>query len=140
MAGQKISTVRRGKQRGSAIIEMALVLPVYFLLVYGMIQLCWVMFGYCNATYASRQAARYAAVHGTGSTYTCTSTDIQNVALQYMWGVPRSAVTVSTSWPNGNNPNNYLTVKISLSYPTAIPFSTLGTITVGTSSTAWILQ
>jgi Flp pilus assembly protein TadG len=131
---------RRAKQRGAAMMEMALVLPVYFILVYGMLQLCFIMFGYCSATYACRQAARYAAVHGTGAAYTCTSTDVQNVVYQYLWGVPKSAVTVNTSWPSGNSPNQYFTVSVSLSYPTAIPFSRLSTITVGTSAKEWILE
>jgi Flp pilus assembly protein TadG len=142
MSHAAITAIRRARQRGSAMIEMALVLPVYFMLVFGMVQLCFILFGYCNATYASRQAARYAAVHGTGATYTCTSTDIQNVALQYLWGAPKNGVTISTSWPDTttNNPNNYVTVTISLVYPTGIPFSKISSIVVGTSATAWILQ
>lgn len=121
-------------------VEMALVLPVYFILVFGMVQLCFILFGYCNATYACRQAARYAAVHGSGAVYTCTTTDVANVAKQYLWGAPKNGVTVSTTWPSGNNPNSYVNVMITLVYPSAIPFSKMSTITVGTASTAWILQ
>ena len=130
----------RANQRGAAMMEMALILPVYFILVYGTVQLCFILFGYCNATYACRQAARYAAVHGTGAAYICTATDVQNVAKQYLWGVPANAATVSVSWPSGNNPNTYMKVTISIVYPTAIPFSNMSTITVGTSSSAWIMQ
>ena len=121
-------------------IEMALILPVYFMLVCGMVQMCLILFGSCNATYACRQAARYAAVHGTGAAYTCTTTDIQNVAKQYLWGAPQNGVTISATWPSGNNPNSYVKVVISMVYPVAIPFAKLTTITVGTASTAWILQ
>jgi len=121
-------------------LEMALVLPVYFLMVYAVIELCFVMFGYCNATYACRQAARYAATHGTGSTYQCTSTDVANVATQYLWGAPKNGVTINTTWSNGGNPNSSVTVKISLVYPTAMPFSTMSQISVGTTATAWMLQ
>ncbi len=140
MRKAKVSTNRRMKQRGTAMVEMALILPVYFLLVYGTIQFCWVMFGYCNATYACRQAARYAAVHGTGAPYTCTSTDVKNVASQYLWGAPKNGITINSSWPSGNSPNHYLTVTISLVYPTGIPFSSISSIIVGTSATEWILQ
>jgi len=121
-------------------IEMALVLPVYFLLVFGTMQLCFVLFGYCNATYACRQAARFAAVHGTGSTYTCTNADLQKIAKQYLWGTPPLGTTITTSWYPDNNPGSSVTVKISVVYPTVIPFSRLSTITVGTAAQALILQ
>jgi Flp pilus assembly protein TadG len=128
------------KQRGSAMIEMAVILPIYLSLVIDTIQLCLIIFGYCNATYASREAARYAAVHGTGSTYQCTSTDLSNIATQYLWGVPKNAVTISSSWSPDNNPGSSVTVKISVTYPAALPFSTLTRIAVGTSATDTILQ
>ena len=131
---------RRANQRGAAMIEMALVLPVYFLLVYGVFQICFVLFGYCNATYACRVAARYAAVNGTGNTYQCTAADVKNVATPYLWGAPKNGTTITTTWPTDHNPGSLVIVRIILVYPTAIPFSKLSQITVGTSSQAIILQ
>jgi Flp pilus assembly protein TadG len=138
MHSPEIREDRRRKQRGAAMIEMALVLPVYFLLVYGVLEMCFIMFGYCNATYACRQAARYAAVHGTGSTYQCTLADVQNVAKTYLWGTPTPTITWSPGTPH--NPEIYITVNISMVYSTAIPFSKLSQISVGTSAKVWVLQ
>jgi Flp pilus assembly protein TadG len=121
-------------------IETAVVLPVYFCLVFGIMQLCFVLFGYCNATYACRQVSRFAAVHGTGSTYQATSSDLQNIAKQYLWGCPTGHITVTTTWSPDNNPGSTIIVKISMVYRTVIPFSTLSQITVGTSAQALILQ
>jgi Flp pilus assembly protein TadG len=121
-------------------IEMALILPAYFMLVFGMVQMCFVLFGYCNATYASRQATRYAAVHGAGSVYPCTSTDLQNIAKQYLWGAPSGHVTITSVWSPDNNPGSTITVKISMVYPTVIPFAKLNQITVGTAAQAIVLQ
>jgi Flp pilus assembly protein TadG len=131
---------RRANQSGAAMIEMALVLPIYFLLVYGVIQICFVLFGFCNATYACRVAARYAAVNGTGNTYQCTATDVKNVATPYLWGAPKTGTTITTTWSPDNNPGSKVTVTIVLVYPTAIPFSKMNTISVGASSQAIILQ
>jgi Flp pilus assembly protein TadG len=133
-------TNRRDGQRGTAMMEMALILPIYFLLVYGVILICYVLFGYCNATYASRIAARYGAVHGTGSTYQCTSTDLQNLAKQFLWGAPANGTTITPSWSPDNNPGSSVTVTIKLVYPTAIPFSSIRQVTVGTSAQEVILQ
>jgi Flp pilus assembly protein TadG len=136
----KIEVNRRAQQRGTAMMEMALVLPIYFLLVYGVIEMCFILFGFCNATYASRIAARYAAENGTGSTYQCTSTDVQNVAKVYLWGAPKNGTTISTTWSPDNNPGSKVTVKISLVYPTAIPFSAMSQVNVGVTAQAVILQ
>jgi Flp pilus assembly protein TadG len=111
-------------------IEMALVLPIYFLMVYSILEMCFVLFGYCNATYASRLTARYAAVHGTGSTSACTSAQLQTMAQQFLWGAPKSGTTISPSWSPDNNPGSTVTVTISLVYPTAIPFSAMSHISV----------
>jgi Flp pilus assembly protein TadG len=121
-------------------IEMALALPIYFLLVYGVIQLSYVLFGYCNATYACRMAARYAAIHGTGSTSACTSAQLKTIALRYLWGAPASGTTVTSTWAPDNNPGSTVTVAITLVYPTAIPFSSLAQVTIGTAAQAIILQ
>ena len=121
-------------------IEMALILPVYLCLVLGILQLCFVLFGYCSGTYACREVSRFAAIHGTGSTYQATSTDLQNIAKQYIWGCPTSHVTVTTTWSPDNNPGSMIIVKISMVYPVLIPFSKLSQITVGTAAQALILQ
>lgn len=121
-------------------IEMALILPVYFCSVFGIVQLCLAAFGYCNATYACRQASRFAAIHGTGSTYQATRTDLQNIANQYLWGSPKGSTTVTITWSPDNNPGSTVIVKIAMVYPTVIPFSSLNQITVGTAAQALILQ
>jgi hypothetical protein len=52
---------------GQAVVETALLLPVFFLLFVGTIQYAITLFTYCNATYACRNAARYASVRSTSS-------------------------------------------------------------------------
>ena len=69
-------------------IEYALVLSLFFMTVYGFIQFCLITFGFNNATYASRTAVRYAALHGSTATYTCTSTDISNIITQFTPQLP----------------------------------------------------
>jgi Flp pilus assembly protein TadG len=130
----------QANQRGAAMVEMALALPIYFLLVYGVIQLSFVLFGFCNATYACRMAARYAAVHGAGSTSACTSAQLKTIVMRYLWGAPSTGTTVNSTWTPDNNPGSTVTVSITIIYPTAIPFSSLSQVTVGTSDQAIILQ
>ncbi len=120
---------------------MALVLPVFFLLCWGFILLAFILFGYCSSTYAAKVAVRYAAVHGSSSPSPCTSAQLTTMAKQYLWGVPVSGTTVAPSWPTGNtNIGSLVTVTITVVYPTGIPFSTLHSVTIGTTATETILE
>lgn len=65
--------LRDGK--GSAAIESAIVLPLFLLFVFGVLQLGYIMWGYISLEYALSYAARYAFLHPTS-----TSSQIQNYA------------------------------------------------------------
>jgi hypothetical protein len=60
--------------------------------------------------------------------------------MRYLWGAPATGTTVTSSWTPDNNPGSTVTVSITIIYPTAIPFSSLSQVTVGTSDQAIILQ
>src|SRR5579875_334860 len=89
-------------ESGSNLIELALVLPVYFLLCFTLMSFSFVLFAYCNASYASKAAVRYAVVHGANSTTPCAASDLQAIVLPFLWGAPSNTV-VSAAWPQGNN-------------------------------------
>ena len=66
-----------------------------------------ILFGFNNATYASRIAVRYAVVHGSTATYTCTSTDISNIITPLLWGAPSGHTTVNTTWSPEQHARQY---------------------------------
>src|SRR5271165_5022361 len=99
--------VRRGKaEQGSALVEGAFVLTLMLLLIFGMIQFSYVVFGYNAIVYAARAGTRYAAVHGSSSLSPCSATTVQTQVLNQLPGVPASAVTVTTTWTPDNNPGS----------------------------------
>jgi Flp pilus assembly protein TadG len=53
---------RRGDDRGAVAVEFVLVLPVFLLLIFGLIQYGWYFFQVQNGAFAVREAARQAAV------------------------------------------------------------------------------
>ena len=123
-------------------IEMAFILPVYFGLIWGIVQFCFVFLGYNSLTYGCTVAASYAAVHGSSSSNPCNSSScVSSVATAYLWGAPTNAtvvVTTSSAWPP--DPGDTVTVKASFIYYTVIPFSNLTHIVVGTSAQAVVIQ
>jgi len=130
---------RRARQRGSAMIEFALVVPIFILLMFACVQFSFIFFGYCNAAFAAQAGVRYAIVHGANSSSPCTATSIANLVTPLLWGAPKNSVTVTTTWSPDTSAGSTVTVQVSISYKTMIPFSTLSTVPVGGSAQGTIL-
>jgi Flp pilus assembly protein TadG len=117
-------------EEGSTVLETALVLPPFFLLLFGLFSFSIVLFGYCNATFSSRAAARYASLHSSTSLSPCTTATVTAVVTPYLAVTPGATATVTPAWPSGNTIGNTVTVTVKLVYSLGIPFSTLKTVTV----------
>ena len=50
-------------EKGQAMVEFALVLPILLLILCGIIDFCWIFGNQLLANNASREAARYTAIH-----------------------------------------------------------------------------
>jgi Flp pilus assembly protein TadG len=76
----------RGGSRGQALAEVALVAPLFFLMVFGVIDLGRVIWANDVAATAAREGARYASVHAGNANLTvpATKTDIRDHATQYV--------------------------------------------------------
>jgi Flp pilus assembly protein TadG len=131
---------RRSGENGSAMVEGALILALFILIVYGFVQIAFVLFGYNNLTYASRVAMRYAVIHGSTATYTCTTTDIQNMITPLLWGAPASGTTVITNWNPNNSPGSAVSISVTVKYNSVIPFTSLHNFTIGTTAYGVVIQ
>jgi hypothetical protein len=110
------------------------------MMVYGFIQFSLILFGFNNATYASRIAVRYAVVHGSTATYTCTSTDISNIITPLLWGAPSGHTTVTTTWSPNNTPGSTVTISIGIQYTPSLPLFASKIFYVGATAHGTILQ
>ena len=104
--------MRRQERKGSALVETAVVYPVLFLLVLGIILLGISVFRYQQVAHAAREGARWAAVHGakyaeeTGNT-AATPEDIFTNAIQpQMAKVPATSLTYTVTWDQNNEQNS----------------------------------
>jgi len=127
-------------QKGSALIEFALVFSVFFMIVFGFIQFSLMLFTFNNATYASRVAVRYAVVHGSTATYTCTSTDISNIVSPLLWGAPSGSTTVTTTWSPNNTPGSTVSINVAIQYAPKLPFFPAKIFPLGTTARGIILE
>ena len=99
--------MKRRRELGQSMVEFALVAPIFFIVVLGMIDGTRAIFAYNAISNASREGARYGIVHG-GSSASPVGPGVNEAALkdyvtQYTKAFSASDLTVTPSWPSGSN-------------------------------------
>ena len=109
--------MRRQERKGAALVETAIVYPVLFLLIFGIILVGIAVFRYQQVAHAAREGARYAIVHGDKSAeenktdpdrYPAPTADViyEKAIKPQLAGMNLSQVTYSITW-NQNNKQTY---------------------------------
>jgi hypothetical protein len=102
---------RRSKQRGQAMVEFALIFPIFILLLVGLFDLGRVIWVNDTLATAAREAARYAIVHGAKSTCPVGPAPGGTVATEPLSTCPfpapsRQAIKdVAQNWASGTSAN-----------------------------------
>ncbi len=140
----RVATRREG---GQALVEFSLVSLVFFLLIFGMIDVGRAVWNYNTLAEATREGTRYAIVHGANSSdpsgpgsayYTPPNTDtnITDVVETYAAGLNSSQLTVLALWPNGTNSDgDPVTVTSQYTYQPMFSFLGILSFTMSSSST-----
>jgi len=126
-------------QRGSTLLEMAVVLPPFFLLLFGLFEFSIVLLGYCSASFACREAARYASVRSSTSISPCTTASIQALVKTQIWA-PSATVTVTPTWASGNTIGDPVKISVSVAYPVGLAVISVSTVTVTASTQRTIMR
>lgn len=124
-----MTMIRRNKhaRRGAAMVEMALVLPLFLMLVLGIIEFGRAMMVANLVTYAAREGARMAVLDGS------TNTDVNNAVVTFLQsaigqGISTAdisvTITVTAAAGNPNPANNVanalsrdlITIKVQLPF------------------------
>jgi hypothetical protein len=105
--------IRSGRRRGQALVEFALVFPIFFLLLMSLIVTGIYVFFNQELENAAREAARYAIVHSTGSV--CPTVSRLDPIYTVNGGPPLRCDAPENGWPKmtgvarstawGMNPN-----------------------------------
>lgn len=133
MSGSHPRVRRRLRERGHAILETALVFVPFLTLVGGIMEFSRLTLIRNSITYAATQGARYAIVRGYNAASPATTTSVATYVRTQSLGVSNpSAITVTTTWPDGDNkPGHRVRVQVgynfqpvaALALKTAIPVS-----------------
>ena len=118
------------EELASNLIETALVLPLYFLLVFGLMSFAIILFAYGNASYASRLGARFASTHSSTSLLPCTASSIQNLVAPYLWGAPAGTPAATVLWSPSNTIGSTVTITVKMTYTTGMPYTSFKGVVV----------
>jgi Flp pilus assembly protein TadG len=125
-------------EKGAAFLEFALCFLVFLGAIYGVMEFSRIVYSYTVLAGATREATRYAIVHGSRSGAPATEADIETQVRRWAIGLNPAALNVSTTWTAGSPQR----VRVQTSYNIA-PFTRLiipGSLTLGSRSEMVISQ
>ena len=143
---QRITITRRlaclffTEERGSELVELALLLPVLLLLGFVTIDSLLFFSSFIGATYGSRIAVRYAAVHGATSQNPCTASTLAGIVAPYTKTILSGSVQTTTTWSPNHAVGSTVTVKVALQMNTGLPGAALQSLATTTTASGTILQ
>ena len=141
---------RDGRVRGQALVEFALVAPIFFLVMFSIIEFGRYVYTVQILNEAAREGARFAIVHGSQSLCPSgpmpgvtipnpcdpTGQNVKDLVIRDATGVAGTApITATVDWPVDNARGHTVTVAVSYQYRTLIPVVPLPAIQVTGTST-----
>jgi Flp pilus assembly protein TadG len=126
-------------QRGNALVEMAVVLPIFLMIFFGISQYAIVLLTYCNATYSCRMAARYASMHSGSSLAPDTVSQLQGFVTSKLFLKPAITPTVSVNYytqsgsPSTNTVGNTVRVAVTWNQTLNLALMNSNTFTISTA-------
>jgi Flp pilus assembly protein TadG len=115
---------QRRRDGGQSLVEFALLIPIFLIMVFGIIDFGLGLRAYISVTQSTREGARFASIgnpagtFGSGGTGQCdgaTTTTVVGRVCRTMNGLDLTDVeSVSVTYPNGNTPGE--SVRVSASY------------------------
>lgn len=139
--------MRRNRQRpaGQALVEFALVAPLFFLLLFAIIDFGRYVYYVQILNNAAREGARYAIVHGSSDgldptgpgSPDPTGEDVKAVVRNYAIGViGGGALDIQPSWPDGTNDRSQtVSVRVIYQFRSVFPVVPLPPVTIEGAST-----
>lgn len=140
----------RRQRRGQALVEFALVAPIFFFLLFGIIEGGRFILYYETLNNATREGARYAIVHGSRSScpsgpmepgitppacYDATGAKVTQQVKDTAFGVLGPSLIVTPTWPTDNARDSDVLVTATYTYNTLIPIIPLPAISIRAEST-----
>ena len=131
---------RSSSQRGSNLVETALVLLGLLFLIFGIMETAHLVYAYNFVERAAAEAARWASVRGSSAASPATAQTITTYVRRWATGLDASSLTVATTWKPDNSPGGTVRVQVDYTWKSAISGLLPTTVSLRGSSAMLILQ
>lgn len=119
----KESLPNRWNDVGTALVEFGLVIVVFFMFVFGVMDFGRALYTYHFVSNAACEATRYAMVRGSSSTDPATAAEIEGYVKSLApQGIDPNTLTVSTSWSPSHAPGSSVRIQVSDNFQCMSPF------------------
>ena len=111
----------RRKEKGVAIVEMAVALPVFIMLLLGVVDYARAMWTYNTLEHAAREVGRYASVHSIDSGAPVTLDQLTTYAHNRCAGLAPDRLKVNASYQPSNTLGSKVTIDLIYNFSPVIP-------------------
>ena len=115
-------------------------LPLLFMLLFGIMQFGQVLYAYSFVAYAAQTATRYATIHSSTSSQPATSTSVTSYVKAIAYGIDATKLTVTSTWTPNAAPGSSVKVKVAYTYVPFAPFLTSANISLSSTTQNTILH
>jgi len=130
----------KNRSAGQASVEFAMTAVVFFLLTFAILNFAMAIYAYNLVSYAAREGSRYAAVRGSSSPAPAAASDVASFVQGESSGLNSANMTVNTTWLPDNNPGSFVQVDVRYTFAFTMPFVSLPTVTMDSTSQLVITQ
>jgi Flp pilus assembly protein TadG len=135
-----VAPQRSTSRRGSTLVESALAMVVFAVLVAGIMEIALALFISNSIAFAAQRAARFASVRGSGSGHPASVADIQANARSYASPLATGDLAVTVTWTPDNTPGSTVLVKVSYNINSLMLPTTDGVLTLESKARQTIAQ
>jgi Flp pilus assembly protein TadG len=128
------------RERGSVLVEAAIVSIPFFALLLGVMAAGYLVFTYNSVSFMAQQGVRWASVHGSASSQKATGPAVQSYVRSQAAGLTTANIFVTTTWAPDQKPGSMVSVNVS--YPAAPVFIWVlpASLTIQCTSTAPVIR
>ena len=105
---------RAWQEQGTTIVELSLVIVAFFFLIIGLLDVGRGVWAYNSIAAASRDATRYAIVHGERAYAPASSSDVYDYVVDKL--PTMSGVSVNTTWNPDNSQGSAVSVTVQYTF------------------------
>lgn len=105
---------------GASLVEFAFVVVIFFMVIFGIIDLGRGLFMYHHVGNAAREGSRFAIVHGSTSLSPASATDVSDY-VKSISPLDANNVIVTTTWDPDNMPGSRVKVQVQYNFISILP-------------------